>query len=318
MMQINIIAEGHQATWMREKSHENPFDFCVTPEPVSADWHVVYNVLHPILLPNHISRIIFVAVEPPEMEHYDPKVLNKYRAVISPGFRYLTKSLPNHFTRTGLLNWRIDISYENQPPDHLLSREELVGLKPPTGEKISVITSSKKITPLHRQRLRLIDYLAKKMPELVVYGAGHQDIRAKIDALTQNRYHLALENAIHPHFWSEKLADPLLGLNQVFHGGHPTAKEDFPGKAVSTVNPWKKDETYRKIISSIESTPYDSVLAEIRAHQANILNRLNIFCVLNEVIRKLEPDTAEASNTASTYFPSHKKFGLRTRVARLR
>ena len=317
-MKINVISAGNHDVWKREVPPDSAFEFVFSSEPVEADWHVLYNHVQQVSVPNQASKIIFVAVEPPESAYYDPSVLRRYRAVVSPGYRYLTKSLPNHFVRTGLLTWRIDVSHKNQIDGGLISRTALQKANPPSENKISVITSTKTLTPLHRQRLRLIDYLEKRIPELEVFGGGRQEILRKIDVFPRYRHHIALENAIHPSFWSEKLADPMLGLNQVFFGGHESAKNDFPGKSVMVINPWKKQESYRKIMDYLDAVDYPTLVPELRAHQAKIMNHLNISSVLSKLINELVQSAPNINTRQPTVFPTHRSLGLRTRIARRR
>lgn len=317
-MKINVVSAGNQDIWQREISPGYESEFVFSTEPIEADWHVIYNHVEPMVVPNQSSRIIFVAVEPPESTYYDPRVLRQYGAVISPGYRYLQNSLPNHLVRTGLLTWRIDVSHQNEISGDLIPRSALQTLVPPAGNKISVITSTKTLTPLHRQRLRLIDYLEKRIPELEVFGGGRIEVDRKLDIFGKYRHHIALENAIHHSFWSEKLADPLLGLNQVFFGGHPSAKNDFPGKSVVVINPWKKRQTYRKIMDYLNQMDYRALVPEIRAHQSKIIGELNISSVLTSLIQELDKSVARVLSTESTTFPAHRSLGLRTRIARRR
>lgn len=270
------------------------------------------------MIPNPSARVIFVAIEPPEVACYDTRVLRQYGAVVSPGYRYLQASLPNHFIRTGLLKWGLDVSPEKLGKGDLLSRNALERLPPPACAKISVITSTKNITPLHQQRLRLIDYLGKRIPELEVFGRGSREIATKIEILGQYRHHIALENAIHSSFWSEKLADPLLSLNQVFFGGHPSAKDDFPGESVVIINPWKKEETHRKIIDYLEQVDYPALVPEIRSHKSKIMAELNITSVLASLVLELDKSVPRVRSTEQTAFPAHRRLALRTRIARRR
>jgi hypothetical protein len=81
---------------------------------------------------------------------------------------------------------------------------------------------------LHYHRARFLRWLVEHMPELDTFGrqTAHP-LDDKADCLRDYRYHIAIENFIGEHHWTEKLADPFLGLALPFYYGCPNAADYF-------------------------------------------------------------------------------------------
>jgi len=82
---------------------------------------------------------------------------------------------------------------------------------------ISTVVSNKAYLPLHRNRLRMIQYIKKRIDVLDVYGRGICVIKDKSEALVPYKYHIACENSMSGP--SEKLWDALLSECVVFYLG---------------------------------------------------------------------------------------------------
>ena len=81
---------------------------------------------------------------------------------------------------------------------------------------------------LHHHRFNFMRDLMQLLPEMHVYGRGARALDDKADALDAYRYHVAIENYIGPHHWTEKLSDAFLGLTLPFYAGCPNATDYFP------------------------------------------------------------------------------------------
>jgi len=90
----------------------------------------------------------------------------------------------------------------------------------PKSKLMSVITSSKDFTEGHQKRLnfvrRLKDYFGE---DIDVFGRGIREVDDKWDAISPYKYHIALENSVYPHYWTEKLGDVYLsGAYPIYYG----------------------------------------------------------------------------------------------------
>ncbi len=92
---------------------------------------------------------------------------------------------------------------------------------------ISLFASGKRMQ--HAQRYELLsDIQASLGDSLSIFGRGYQYVKNKAEGIDAFRYHVAVENHIAPHHWTEKLSDCFLGYCLPFYAGCPNADHYFP------------------------------------------------------------------------------------------
>jgi hypothetical protein len=171
--------------------------------------------------------------------------------VIAPKFDYLQK-LENHLLSHPHIPWHIGIDYSADSPI-LVPLSELQKVKKMRIEKLSIITSGKRLTKAQNQRLDFIDYISEKIPERVeIFGRDGRFVQDKSSVLGKFQYHLALENAFHESYWTEKLADPLFLGNTVFYSGAPDIKKFFPSELIVPINLENFDESLDTIVKTMD------------------------------------------------------------------
>lgn len=289
MVIVNIVSQIPAPIWVRESPENLLWDFVHTASPVPADVHVIYGLRSPIVVPNSRENTIFVASEPPEIRHYNLKVLAQYKAVLAPGFDYL-RSLPNFREITAIAPWWAGsraggrVHYDPEQIGITLSREDFeIGVTP--GEEIlSVITSSKARTPLQQQRLRLIDYLSRHISTMEVFGPNYRDLEDKADALRRSKYHLAVENSSHSGYWTEKFSDPVLLDNVVFYHGDPNIHRFFSKASVLVIDPYDSDATYRKIVDAMDNGAWDNAAEARHENRRLLLESLSFHRAISEYL----------------------------------
>lgn len=303
---VNFVSDiAHEFLQLQVPSSNYNFTFSV--DPIEADWHVLYNVRRALLVPNSRARTIFVANEPPEVYRYDPRVLRLCGSVVAPGrYRYLEKSLVSLVVLPGLIPWHVGKFFSEAP----LSIEALLSQPPPALEGLSVITSGKSFTPMQRQRLRLLEYLEGKMPYLRLFGQEFSPIKDKHQILCRYQNHLSLENASHPYYWSEKLADGLIMRNRVFQGGDSEAKRYFPGRGVIFINHWDLDKTYKKIDSELENSSYAALSEILVSNRRTVLEDRNLFSLLQRHIDSLSESSPANGAGKSLSLPKHRELRI--------
>jgi hypothetical protein len=141
--------------------------------------------------------------------------------------------------------------YETHSEPIALTRDGLANHPEPYLNLVSVIVSDKSRTPFQQQRLKLVDYLASKIPEIQVFGVGSKPVADKADVLSQFRYHIAVENSAHEGYWTEKLSDPVLMRDFVFYGGHESFRADVTAPGVSLIDPYNLEGSYRLLCDSL-------------------------------------------------------------------
>ncbi|OZA47199.1 MAG: glycosyltransferase [Hydrogenophilales bacterium 17-61-76] len=97
-----------------------------------------------------------------------------------------------------------------------------------TADLSTVCSSKRQGHTLHRARYDFTQALKAKLPFMEIYGHGVRPMVDKADALDPYRYHLAIENHLGPHHWTEKLADPFIGACMPVYYGCPNAEDYFP------------------------------------------------------------------------------------------
>ena len=96
---------------------------------------------------------------------------------------------------------------------------------------VSVVCSAKRMRHTrHHDRFELVKALAAGIDGCDWYGKGVKPIVRKEDALVPYKYHVAIENHVAPHHWSEKFADAILCECLPFYAGDPALAEIFPAE----------------------------------------------------------------------------------------
>ncbi|MBC6497811.1 MAG: hypothetical protein GDA54_05785 [Alphaproteobacteria bacterium GM7ARS4] len=104
-------------------------------------------------------------------------------------------------------------------------------------KRISVICSGKQDSDYQRQRLRFVASLKEELGEsLDVFGRDSHPIANKEEGIIPYRYHVALENCCHPHYWTEKIADAYMGGAYPFYSGCPNLDEYFPRESYTPID----------------------------------------------------------------------------------
>lgn len=290
-MLVNVVSQVPPAIWERELADGLCHDYIHTTEPATADIHVIYGLRSALEIPNSRSRVIFVGSEPPEIREYNLSILSRYRDVLAPAFIYL-RGLSNYSRISAIAPWWIGThaggrEHYGEGTVHItLSREDIVFHDPPSRDSLSIIVSAKERTPLQQQRLRLVDYLDKRIGNLEVWGEGRQYARDKSDVLRESRYHLAIENSQHPGYWTEKLSDPVLMSNFVFYQGDPSVKESFDNGSIAQIDCFDLDGSYRRISENMEADAWASTSTIREKNRGIVLNDLSFHRVLDSFLDK--------------------------------
>lgn len=272
---INVISQMPES-YLKHQEPDTVYEYVYSQDPVPADWHVVVDSTERMSLPNSSAKCIFVATEPPEIREYSRGVLKEYGQVLSAPFSYLRK-LRNIRRESGLLPWRVGFGLEGGDIRVNLDRSAIMRAPAPEKRRLSVITSQKAITPMQIQRMRLIEYLWKRIPEMDVFGRDNNSIDDKSEILLRNQFHLALENCRHPGFWTEKLSDPILMRNITFYSGYNQWQKSFGwSSAIIEIDIFSPRICYETIRRNLDSLDYESLRQPLASNKQEVLNVLNL------------------------------------------
>jgi hypothetical protein len=109
-------------------------------------------------------------------------------------------------------------------------------------------------------------------------------IERKNEALDSFKYHVAIENHVCQHHWTEKLADSFLGMCLPFYHGAPNVTDYFPAESYIPINIHNFEESRARIQQAIRDNEYERRLPAIREARRLVLERYSTFPQLARLI----------------------------------
>lgn len=209
-------------------------DFVFDRDCRDYDWLVVYDDLpslagerHPLWMEDLAcppSNTLLLLTEPSSIKTYGRFYLRQYRWILSTQETWATGHHPGRILQQPALIWFYADSSPRGDYDTLMQHVPLTK----TADLSTVCSSKRQGNTLHRARYDFTQALKQQLPFMEIYGHGVRPLADKADALDPFRYHLAIENYLGPHHWTEKLADPFIGACMPVYYGCPNAEDYFP------------------------------------------------------------------------------------------
>lgn len=186
------------------------------------DWLVVFDDLKgDVECACGRERAILVTWEPVSIKNYCKAFTGQFAHLLTNRPPEV-EGHPGHHPGVGYFPWYNGRTYS----------ENKAFVVPEKTKLVSAVCSSKAMRwTAHNDRVRLMRALAESVPGMDWFGWGVRDLRNKNDALDAYRYHVAFENHIAPHYWTEKLADAFLCECLPFYAGDPLLEETFPAES---------------------------------------------------------------------------------------
>ena len=151
---------------------------------------------------------------------------------------------------------------------------------------ISVVCSAKQMRHTqHHARFELVRRLASAIPKMDWYGKGVKPLARKEDALTPYKYHVAIENHIAPHHWTEKFSDAILCECLPFYAGDSAIAEVFPKDCFIPIPIDDPAEAERIVKEAIAAGEYEKRREAILEAKRLILGKYNFW---NQIIGVIE------------------------------
>jgi hypothetical protein len=265
------------------------------------------------------AHLVFVSNEPPGTA-YHPDFLSQFSVVLTtdpalphPGRMLIQTGLP----------WWVGLRFELQEGRHRFFGSDLdldaLARVPPAENKlkrVSVICSSRQSLPGHARRIEFVRLLKSAMGEAVeLYGHGVRPVTDKWDAIAPFRYHLAIENTVARHYWTEKLADAYLGWSLPIYAGCPNIEEYFPADSCIRIDLADPAGAVRTIEQTLQTDPWHSRLGALRRARERVLYEHNFFALLSRICT-----TPAVRRVKTTLWPSRHfaRSRLMRRVERTR
>lgn len=173
-----------------------------------------------------------------------------------------------------------------------------------TRDLSTVYSSKRQWHTLHAQRFAFIAAMHERLPELALFGRGATPMDDKAEALAPFRYHLAVENHIAPHHFTEKLSDAFLGRCLPFYAGAPNAADYFPQDSYIPIDIRDPDGAARIIRAAIAANAWQARLPLIEEARRRVLEEHHLFAVIARIVASA-PQTAPAARAATALLGRH-------------
>ncbi|QTN31329.1 glycosyltransferase [Akkermansiaceae bacterium] len=273
-------------------------DFVLDYSSTDYDWLVVYDDLpssHREKLACPRNHTLLVTAEPSSIKTYGSAFLGQFGHVLTSQEPWAIRHPNAVFSQPALL-WFYGRNDRRGAYDTMASLPMI-----PKTKDLSTVCSAKRQThTLHRTRYDFIQALRTHLPDLDVFGHGVRPIVDKADAVDGYRYHIAIENHIAEHHWTEKLADPLLGYSLPFYCGCPNAADYLPADSFIPINMEDAAGTAETIRLAIRDDEWARRLPAIREARRRLLDELGMFPTLARLVESRHGGSGVAGGVISS------------------
>lgn len=295
---VKFLARGkgsrRTALWTRQFPRQEPvwgrcrfvFDF----DASEYDWLVVYDDLPPVnderfslrteRLACHAAQTLLITGEPSSVKIYGRPFLAQFGRVLTSQEPWAIRHPGAIYAQAGL-RWYYGLGAKTA-----LKFDEMAAAPPPEKKAlISTVCSDKQQRhTLHHRRYAFVQQLKSRLHELEVFGHGVRFMDDKAEALDAFRYHIAIENHVARHHWTEKLADSFLGWTLPFYFGCPNAADYFPAESFIPIDINDVERAEATIRSAIANGEYERRLPAIREARRRVLHEYNLFATISRII----------------------------------
>lgn len=266
--------------------------FSFDPADRRYDWLVVYEDLPALpdvprnaryeALACPAAHTLLTTSEPSSIKHYGNAFTRQFGCVITSQEAWALPHRDRVFSQAGLA-WMYGVG-----SGHEQSFDDMVA-NPPAGKTrdLSMVFSPKRQRhTLHHRRNKFMRQLMDALPEMDVYGRGARPLDDKAEALDGYRYHVAIENHIGIHHWTEKLADAFLGLSLPFYCGCTNVTDYFPPDSFIVIDMNDPEGAVRRIRAAIAGNEYEHRLPAIIEARRRVMYEYNFFALVSREIGK--------------------------------
>jgi hypothetical protein len=287
---LNFISQcpGNLPQWGNCRFISDPF-------ARDYDWLVVMDDL-PSILPDRKETLacprmntLLVTSEPSSITRYGKAFAAQFGQVLTSQEAW---ALPHpHAIRSPTGNvWFYGKAYD----------EIIQAVPSPKTHLISTVCSSKQQAyTLHAQRYDFTQRLKAELPELDIFGHGVRYIEQKAESLDAYKFHLAIENHIAEHHWTEKLTDAFLGYTVPFYCGCPNVFDYFPKESIIPIDIRDSKgamETIRQALT--DEGAYERRFEAVKEARRLVIEKYNLPSMLSRMIEGAETSKRDAARGA--------------------
>jgi hypothetical protein len=310
-IRVKVISPIPERYFLHQLPKGNPVwgncRFSFNPADRHYDWLVVYEDLRTANKDPRKNRFeelacprrhtMLTTSEPSSIKHYGNAYASQFGCVLTSQEAWALPHPDRIFSQAGLV-WMYGIGAH-----HEIAFDDMVDYPPAVkAHDLSMVFSPKRMRhTLHHRRFSFMRDLMQLLPEMHVYGRGARPLDDKAEALDAYRYHVAIENYIGPHHWTEKLSDAFLGLTLPFYAGCPNAADYFPPESFIPVDMKDPAGAARIIRQAIMDKEYEKRLPAIIEARRRVLFEHNLFAVISREIEKRHRPDAQAGDHGVIY-----------------
>lgn len=259
---------------------------------------------------------IFISGEPPFSRKYASKFLSQFDHLITSHPKINHPS--NHLSQQAL-PWHFGLSFKSKKFNY--SFDDLVCMPVPEKKnKISIITSNKKMMPGHKQRMVFLEALKNKFgDQIAIFGQGINPVDDKAEALLSYRFCICIENSAINDYWTEKITDPLLSYCVPIYYGCKNIGDYFNESSLIKIDINKVDSSINVIKDVLQNANkiYSDKLEQLKIERDKVLNEYNLFNVLVAFYNKNLNNYSATENSIMIY-PSESFNGHHIKMNLLR
>ena len=273
------------------------FVFTTDPDCRDYDWLAVYDELHKDreVLECPRERTILLTAEPTSIKGYSRAYTRQFGHLLT-NRPFEAERHPRYHLGRGYYFWFVGRDY----------RECCRPVSVPKDRLVSACISAKQMRHTrHRDRFELMTALAKSVPGLDWFGRGVRPFGRKSEVLDPYKYHVAVENHIAPHHWSEKLADAFLCECLPFYAGDPLLPEVFPEESFIPIPIDDPPEAARIIRAAMAEGAYEKRRGAVLEAKRLVLEKYNFWAQIVELIESAGPADGSAGDGRSVVYDRH-------------
>ena len=247
---------------------------------------------------------------------WEPVSIKCYSRAYAAQFGHLLTNRPwsaerhrNYHLGRGYYRWLNDRSYDENR-DAVIPEKNLV---------VSAVCSAKAMKwTKHFARIQILKKLVAEVPGADWFGHDVRSFGKKFEVLDPYKYHVALENHIDNHYWTEKIADAFLCECLPFYAGAPDLADDFPAESFIPIPIDDPDEAIRIIKESIANDEFSKRREAVLESKRLILEKYNFWQQTIDVIESAKDQKITPPNPAKPVkIWSRKKIRARNPLAAL-
>ena len=308
-LRVKFISSTPASTWLHQFPHNEPVwgdcEFVFDRDARDYDWLLVYDDLP--ARPGETRKIsreplacarahtLLVTNEPSSVKIYGNDYTRQYGAVLTSQPEWALPH-PNRIHSQPALHWFYGVGRNRTVPFDEMLAETAEG----KSRDASMVYSPKAMRhTLHYHRARFMRELVALMPELDTFGRhSARPLDDKAECLRDYRYHVAIENYFGPHHWTEKLADPFLGMALPFYFGCPNLTDYFPEESFVRIDIHDAAGAAERIRKAIADREFEKRLPAILEARRRVMFEYNLFAVAAREIARLHQPGAKPETGA--------------------